>query len=436
MAWRLHPTRQQADHAPGGPPSRTPVGRRPQNCSPSRRPRFLHRPDRERRHPPPADGRSAAPAPVAGAASVPSGAFFRAGGAVLSSAPSAPVSPIPDAPAVFSIRVPRRRRDVPKSRGIAVGLLLAALVIGVAVPSGADDLATAKSRQKKMQAALDDATRELDQIETEQSFAEQRLQAANSRLGYVRDDLAAARRALSGHVSSLYKAGGTRPLSGILASSADVVVSRVEFETILQEGQVAAVADAKVAYDSYEAAIRDVKAAMAQQSKLEARSKATVAELTRTFEKAKQTADKLAGFNTTHLVNGRFVSCPVSKPYSFVDSWGAPRSGGRAHKGTDLMNPWGNKVHAIVDGVVSRQSTSSLGGISLYLMGADGNEYYYAHLSRYASSVGQRVKAGELIAYNGQTGNARFTAPHVHFEVHPGAGAPVNPYPYVKAACG
>jgi murein DD-endopeptidase MepM/ murein hydrolase activator NlpD len=126
----------------------------------------------------------------------------------------------------------------------------------------------------------------------------------------------------------------------------------------------------------------------------------------------------------------------VSKPYSFVDSWGAPRSGGRAHKGTDIMNPWGNKVHAIVDGVVSRQSTSSLGGISLYLMGADGNEYYYAHLSRYASSVGQRVKAGELIAYNGQTGNARFTAPHVHFEVHPGAGTPVNPYPYVKAACG
>jgi peptidoglycan LD-endopeptidase LytH len=55
---------------------------------------------------------------------------------------------------------------------------------------------------------------------------------------------------------------------------------------------------------------------------------------------------------------------------------------------------------------------------------------------RYSSTVGQRVKAGELIAINGQTGNARFTAPHVHFEVHPGGGAPVNPYPYVKAACG
>jgi peptidoglycan LD-endopeptidase LytH len=325
---------------------------------------------------------------------------------------------------------------VPRTRVLAAGLVMAALVIGVAVPGGADDLATAKSRQKRMQAALDSATRDLNQLESERHFAEQRLQAATGRLGIVRDDLARARRALSGHVSSLYKAGGTRPLSGILGSSAEVVVSRVEFETILQEGQVAAVADAKVAFDSYEAAIRDVKSAMTQMDKLEARATQTVDKLSANFEKAKQVADKLAGFNTTHLIDGRWVSCPVSKPFSFVDSWGAPRSGGRAHKGTDIMNPMGNRVHAIVDGVVSRQTYSSLGGISLYLRGDDGNEYYYAHLSKYASRTGQRVKAGELIAYNGATGNAAWSGPHVHFEVHPGAGAPVNPYPFVKAACG
>ena len=324
---------------------------------------------------------------------------------------------------------------MPRTRVIAAGLLMAALVIGVAIPGGADDLATAKSRQKRMQAALDSATRELSLIESERSFAEQRLQAAQSRLGYVRDDLAQARRSLSGHVSSLYKAGGTRPLSGILGANADVVVSRVEFETILQESQVAAVADAKIAFDSYEAAIRDVQTAMTQMTKLERRAKKTVDKLGDNFEKAKQVADKLAGFNKTVLVGGRFVSCPVSRPFSFVDSWGAPRSGGRAHKGVDIMNPMGNKVHAIVDGVISRQNYNSLGGISLYLQGDDGNEYYYAHLSKYASRTGQRVKAGELIAYNGATGNAAWSGPHVHFELHPGGSGAINPYPFVNAAC-
>ena len=322
------------------------------------------------------------------------------------------------------------------SRVLAAGLVMVALVLGVAVPGGAEELASAKRRQQKLQAQLDEATAELDQIETQQGLAEQRLQAANSRLGVVRDELARARRTLSSHMASLYKAGGTRPLSGILASSAEVVVSRVEFETILQQGQIQAVADARIAYDSYNQAIRDVEAAMTQMRRLEARARATVARLSRTFERAKQAADKLAGFNTTRLVGGRFVSCPQSPPSSFTDTWGAPRSGGRSHQGVDIMAAYGNKVHAYVDGVISRQSTNSLGGTTLYLQGDDGNEYYYAHLSSYASRVGQRVKAGELIAYNGNTGDARYTAPHVHFEVHPGGGAPVNPYPYAKAACG
>jgi murein DD-endopeptidase MepM/ murein hydrolase activator NlpD len=315
-------------------------------------------------------------------------------------------------------------------------LLMAAFVIGAATPGGADDLASAQRRQKRLQAELDSATRELAQIENERHWAAQRLGAARQRLGLVRADLLKARQALGGHVADLYRAGGTRPLAGILGSSADVVVSRIEFETIMLDGQLAAVDDARVAFDSYEQAIAEVNAAMAEMQQLERRAKSTVADLARTFEKAKQFADKLAGFNKTVLYGGRFISCPASPPYSYIDSWGAARSGGRTHKGTDIMNPMGNKLHAYVDGVIHRQSTSSLGGISLYLWGDDGNEYYYAHLSRYASRVGQRVKAGELVAYNGATGNARFTGPHLHFEVHPGHGAPVNPYPWVKRACG
>jgi murein DD-endopeptidase MepM/ murein hydrolase activator NlpD len=135
-------------------------------------------------------------------------------------------------------------------------------------------------------------------------------------------------------------------------------------------------------------------------------------------------------------VNGSGTACILERPYSFIDSWGAARSGGRRHQGTDVMAPHGARVFAFVNGVVSRESSSTNGGIQLYLQGDNGIEYFYAHLSGYAVGTGTRVRAGQLVAYNGQTGNARYTAPHVHFEVHPGGGAPVNPYPYVKAACG
>jgi peptidoglycan LD-endopeptidase LytH len=120
-----------------------------------------------------------------------------------------------------------------------------------------------------------------------------------------------------------------------------------------------------------------------------------------------------------------------------VDTWGAARSGGRSHQGTDVMAPYGAQVYAYTAGVVSRESTSSAGGLQLYLQGDNGVEYFYAHLSRYAVPAGTRVRAGQLVAFNGQSGNARYTAPHVHFEVHPGGSGstPVNPYPYVRRAC-
>ena len=102
------------------------------------------------------------------------------------------------------------------------------------------------------------------------------------------------------------------------------------------------------------------------------------------------------------------------------------------------MAPYRAKVYAFTDGTISRESSNTYGGITLYLQGDNGVEYYYAHLSGYAVAAGTRVKAGQLIAYNGQSGNARYTAPHVHFEVHPGGpgSSPVNPYPYVRQACG
>lgn len=131
-------------------------------------------------------------------------------------------------------------------------------------------------------------------------------------------------------------------------------------------------------------------------------------------------------------------TCPVNAATSFTDSWGAPRSGGRSHKGVDMMAARGAPLVAIESGTVTRTSDSSLGGISIYLTGASGNRYYYAHLDALADGIrgGTSVSVGDLVGLNGSSGNASYSAPHLHFQFAPPGGDWVNPYTLVKALCG
>jgi len=126
-------------------------------------------------------------------------------------------------------------------------------------------------------------------------------------------------------------------------------------------------------------------------------------------------------------------ACPVPNA-TFVDSWGDPRSGGRAHQGTDLMAPGGSPAYAVASGVV-RTTSSSAGGLSLYLTADDGMVYFYAHNSANVASSGQRVQAGQLIARVGATGNASAGATHVHFEMQPGGGSAVPSYRFLSGIC-
>jgi peptidoglycan LD-endopeptidase LytH len=89
---------------------------------------------------------------------------------------------------------------------------------------------------------------------------------------------------------------------------------------------------------------------------------------------------------------------------------------------------------AVEDGVVTYRS-NSLGGLCVWLTGVSGNRYYYAHLDAYRDDLpeGSPVRAGDVIGFNGDTGNARFSVPHLHFEVHPRGGEAVNPYPLLRA---
>jgi len=128
---------------------------------------------------------------------------------------------------------------------------------------------------------------------------------------------------------------------------------------------------------------------------------------------------------------GSGIVCPVAGPRAFGDTWGAARSGGRSHEGVDMMSPGGTPLVAVESGSVQFKTTR-LGGNSVWLNGNSGTRYFYAHLSAWEGSS-RGVSQGEVIGYVGATGNT--TANHLHFEIHPGGGRAVNPYPYVRAVC-
>lgn len=128
---------------------------------------------------------------------------------------------------------------------------------------------------------------------------------------------------------------------------------------------------------------------------------------------------------------GRF---PVAGKASFVDDWWFPRYVPRfhLHVGTDIFAARGTPVRAPVDGRV-RITNGKIGGLSVYVHMDDGTYFYMAHLGGIAKGVveGQRIRTGQIVGYVGASGNARGGAPHVHFEIHPRGGGPINPKPYL-----
>jgi murein DD-endopeptidase MepM/ murein hydrolase activator NlpD len=124
---------------------------------------------------------------------------------------------------------------------------------------------------------------------------------------------------------------------------------------------------------------------------------------------------------------------PVDGQVWYSDDFGAPRPVGGGHTGNDIFARRGTPVVAVQAGVIQELRYRSLGGNSLHLVNVRGDYFYYAHLLRYAAGIdnGTTVQAGEVLGYVGNTGNAITTPSHLHFEIHPGGGGPVDPYPYL-----
>lgn len=134
---------------------------------------------------------------------------------------------------------------------------------------------------------------------------------------------------------------------------------------------------------------------------------------------------------------------PVFGPASFGDSFGAFRAdvAGKWHHGEDIVAPMGTPLLAVADGTVFSVGWNELGGWRLWLRDDQGNEFYYAHMSAYSPLAvdGRRVKAGDVLGFVGDSGDADGGIPHVHFEIHPaellsfGYDGVVAPYPFLVA---
>ncbi|MFE9096113.1 M23 family metallopeptidase [Streptomyces sp. NPDC007264] len=100
------------------------------------------------------------------------------------------------------------------------------------------------------------------------------------------------------------------------------------------------------------------------------------------------------------------------------------------HTGIDFPVSYGTTVMAATDGTVRTQWNSAYGNM-LIVTAKDGTETWYCHLSSYRVPSGSVVKAGQPIAYSGNSGNS--TGPHLHFEVRPGGGAAIDPLPWLRS---
>jgi hypothetical protein len=124
---------------------------------------------------------------------------------------------------------------------------------------------------------------------------------------------------------------------------------------------------------------------------------------------------------------------PVAGAAYWSDDFGDPRTTPEPHfhQGNDIFTAFDTPVRSPVDGVLQYSVEPLAGGNAAYVTAADGTWYYMAHLDSFAPglSTGMSVHQGQLVGFAGDTGNAKGGAPHVHFEIHPGGGAAVNPKP-------
>lgn len=321
----------------------------------------------------------------------------------------------------------------------AVLLALAAAFVFASVPpahaeSVADQLARLK---KEVRQAGRDYERAADALEA----SEFKLEKLDRQLAATEQELSEARSTLSDRVAIMYRnSTGLGILDVILAAdSYEDMQTRLDFLYRIgraDAGAVARVESLQARLAAQRASIasekKNLQAATAARRKANQRLQSKLASKQAQYEALQKRASGSSSGFTPGIPKGSLGWVfPVQGACYYGNTWGAPRSGGRTHKGTDIMAKSGTPCVATLSGTV-KSKEGGLGGKTIWLKADNGDAFYYAHLAGWAVRSG-RVKKGQLVGYVGDTGNARGGAPHLHFEYHPGGGFAANPYPYLRA---
>ncbi|HEX6222263.1 MAG TPA: peptidoglycan DD-metalloendopeptidase family protein [Acidimicrobiia bacterium] len=307
------------------------------------------------------------------------------------------------------------------------------------------------------QGAFEEAAYDYEAALNDVEFLERKQERIQTNYDAHAEDLEVVQAQLEEQAVQMYMMGGfNNPGIIFSASSVDQVMTTSEFlnsatlggqesinDLIAAKGELTRYQDdLSVAHDELkvaEANALDVldrqESAMEAEQAAYAKLSGQCKELTAQFQKEEAERKARAAQRAAGSVQvGSFI-CPLPPGQtSFIDSWGFPRPGGRRHQGVDMFAARGTPIYAVQSGTAT-PSSNSLGGITVHLRADTGFTYYYAHLDSRAISGSQRVDQGQVVGYNGNSGNALGTSPHLHFEIRPGGGGPVNPYPTVRAAC-
>jgi murein DD-endopeptidase MepM/ murein hydrolase activator NlpD len=339
-------------------------------------------------------------------------------------------------------------------RGMSVSfaaclLMLSALSVYTAP---AATLAEKQAEAQRIQQQLDAMKKDSERLASEYSASLNELESIRfvlaenrHKLEKAQEEYQNARRVLQSRLRSMYMLGDINAVEVLLeSSSVGDLLSRYEFLRYLSEQDI----------DVFKQ-IRSLRSEIAlRQRELEDQERRQGQALAGLHQKQLELQNSLAaqqklldsvnaeiktlldqmtptsggGGSGGNYVIGSFVF-PVRGPHTFTNDWHAPRTG-HLHQGCDVFASTGTPCVAVVSGTASTGEGKNA-GYYIRLSGDDGNVYYYMHLDRFGQTG--RVAAGTVIGYVGDTGNAKGGPPHLHFEIHPGGGAAINPYPILKA---